>query len=276
MKVTSPYSHIHGDLNTTGDRHTAERLDKKVSLLEPEGTPDGEDSRQKLIDFQLPVQAVNHIFTALAGPDLLELAVVLPFQELWARSNWIDVVVLLGLLSGLFTGAGVGFYRSTAMLLSSAVGIVLAGQFAVTLSTTELMAPVRAEMGPLLTQLLSAMAIFFSCVGFTVLATMILRSFFDKTLRICDNLLGGVMGVSLAAILMGVLILGVFQWPDSRIHEPIRSSVSGSQLADGTRQLGRFFPQEFRDRFDMSLGEIPQLGGVFAISADPASADPRD
>ena len=219
---------------------------------------------------------MTSIFTALPGFSLADLAIALPFGEIWDRCNWIDVVVLLGLLSGLFTGAGVGFYRSTAMLLGSAVGIILAGQFAVPLSATQFMSPVRGEMGPLFTQLLSATAIFCGCAGIVILTTMILRSFIDRTLRICDNLLGAAVGVSLAAVLMGVLILGVFQWPDSRIHAPIRKSVSGPQLADGTRQLGRFFPQEFSDRFDISLGEVPKLGGVFAISADPAITDPRD
>lgn len=234
------------------------------------------DSQQTLLDFQIPVLSIASIFTALPGFSLVDLAISLPLGEIWDRCNWIDVVVLLGLLSGLFTGAGVGFYRSTAMLFGSAAGIILAGQFAVPLSTTSFMSSIRAEMGPLFTQLLSATAIFCSCTGAALLTTMILRSFFDRTLRICDNLLGAAMGVSLAAILMGVLILGVFQWPDSRIHAPIRQSVSGPQLADGTRQLGRFFPQEFSDRFDISLGEVPELGDVFAISADPATIDPRD
>lgn len=253
-----------------------ESLDKKVPLRDPDGTPTGEISQQPLFDFQISAQSVTCVFTALSDPSLVGLALALPFREIWDGCNWIDVVVLLGLLSGLFTGAGVGFYRSTAMLLGSTAGVILAGQLSVPLSTTDLFSPVRQEMGPLFTQLFSAVAIFCSCAGVALLTTMILRSFFDRTLRICDNILGAAMGVSLSAILMGVLILGVFQWPDSRIHAPVLDSLSGPQLAEGTRQLGRFFPQEFRDRFDLSLGEVPELGGVFAISADPALPDPHD
>ena len=40
------------------------------------------------------------------------------------------MVVVLGLLSGVFTGVGVGFYRSTALLLGSTIGLLLAGALA--------------------------------------------------------------------------------------------------------------------------------------------------
>jgi uncharacterized membrane protein required for colicin V production len=213
---------------------------------------------------------------ALLGFPLAELALALPIGEMWQSCNWIDIVVLLGLLSGLFTGYGVGFYRSTAILLGSTAGVLLAGQFAVPLAATDLFSSIHAEMGPLLTQIISGVTIFCSCAGIALLSTMFLRSFFDRTLRICDNILGAAMGVSLAAILMGMLILGVFQWPDSRIHTPVIESISGPRLADGTRQLSHFFPQEFSDRIDLSLRESHDAGNVFAISGESTLLDPRD
>ena len=225
---------------------------------------------------QIPLETVSCLLTALPFFALADLNFFVTIQEFWAGCNWIDVVVGLGLLSGIFTGAGVGFYRTTAILLGSTIGVILAGQFSIPLATTDLFSPIRQQMGPLFTQIISAFAIFCSCAALAVLSTMILRSFFDRTLRICDNLVGAAMGFSLAGILMGVLILGVFQWPDSRIHSPIRDSVTGPLLADGTRQLSHFFPQEFRDRFDLSLGNRPDLDRVIAISGDPALPDPRD
>jgi uncharacterized membrane protein required for colicin V production len=225
---------------------------------------------------QIPLETVGCLLTALPFFPLADFNIFVTIQEFWAGCNWIDVVVGLGLLSGIFTGAGVGFYRTTAILLGSTIGVILAGQFSIPLATTDLFSPIRQQMGPLFTQIISAFAIFCSCAALAVLSTMILRSFFDRTLRICDNLVGAAMGFSLAGILMGVLILGVFQWPDSRIHAPIRDSVTGPLLADGTRQLSRFFPQEFRDRFDLSLGKSPDLDRVIAISGDPALPDPRD
>jgi len=229
-----------------------------------------------LIEIQIPAQTVSCLLTAVPFFPLADSSMLLTIREVWDGCNWIDVVVGLGLLSGIFTGAGVGFYRSTAILLGSTIGVILAGQFSIPLATTDLFSPIRQQMGPLFSQIISGFAIFCSCAALAVLSTMILRSFFDRTLRICDNLLGAAMGFSLAGILMGVLILGVFQWPDSRIHRPILDSVTGPILADGTRQLSRFFPQEFRDRIELSLGELPHLDGVIAISGDPALPDPRD
>ena len=224
----------------------------------------------------IPWEPVIAMFTALPGPLLAELANASSFQDAWAQSNWIDMVVVLGLLSGVFTGVGVGFYRSTALLLGSTVGLLLAGQFSVPLSMTPLFSSIRADMGPLASQVLAGLAIFSSCAGIAFLTTMVLRSFFDQTLRICDNVLGGLMGISLAGILLGVVFLGVFQWPDSRLHQPILSSLSGPSITECTRQLGRFFPVQFRERFDMALHRPAQGSGVLAISGDPPRSDPRD
>jgi len=178
-----------------------------------------------LISIMIPWESVIAMFTALPGLLLAELASASSFRDAWAQSNWIDMVVVLGLLSGVFTGVGVGFYRSTALLLGSTIGLLLAGQFSVALSLTPLFSSIRADMGPLASQVLAGLAIFCSCAGVAFLTTMILRSFFDQTLRICDNVLGGLMGISLAGILLGVVFLGVFQWPDSRLHQPIRRNL---------------------------------------------------
>ncbi|MDE0960012.1 MAG: CvpA family protein [Planctomycetota bacterium] len=225
-------------------------------------------------DFVIPT------ITVFPGPFLAELATASTFREAWGQSNWIDMVVILGLLSGVFTGVGVGFYRSSALLLGSTIGLVLAGQFSVPLAMTPLFSSIRADLGPLASQVLAGFIIFSSCASLAFLTTVILRSFFDQTLRICDNVLGGLMGISLAGVLLGVLFLGVFQWPDSRLHQPIHTSLSGPAIAEYTRQLGRFFPQPFRERFDLSSAPSRSLArplaGVLATSGDPPPPDPHD
>jgi len=231
---------------------------------------------EPLLENYLTWEHVIPSITSISGLFLAELPTASTFSQAWAQSNWIDMVVILGLLSGVFTGVGVGFYRTSALLLGSTVGLVLAGQFAVPLAMTPLFSTIRADMGPLVSQLLAGFIIFSSCASLAFLTTVVLRTFFDQTLRVCDNILGGVMGISLAGILLGVMFLGVFQWPDSRLHQPINTSLSGPAIAECTRQLGRFFPQQFRDRFDLSFDASRPLAGVLAISGDPPPADPQE
>ncbi|NRA75427.1 MAG: hypothetical protein HRU16_05745, partial [Planctomycetes bacterium] len=126
---------------------------------------------------QIPLETVGCLLTALPFFPLADFNIFVTIQEFWAGCNWIDVVVGLGLLSGIFTGAGVGFYRTTAILLGSTIGVILAGQFSIPLATTDLFSPIRQQMGPLFTQIISAFAIFCSCAALAVLSTMALRSF---------------------------------------------------------------------------------------------------
>ncbi len=241
---------------------------------------DGRD-HGSLFEMLIPWENVMSIFTQFPAISMAEIASWSTFQNAWMQSNWIDLVVILALLSGIFTGVGVGFYRSTAILLGSAAGVLLAGQFAVPLSLNSIFDSVRVDVGPLPTQILAGALIFGTCTGVAFLTTVILRSFFDRTLRFCDNVLGGLMGTSIAILLMGIIFLGVFQWQDSRLHRPIQESLSGPSITSCTQQLGRFFPQEFRERFDLSSRRILEnqagdIAGVLATSGDPPRSDPRD
>ncbi|HCW45427.1 MAG: CvpA family protein [Planctomycetia bacterium] len=189
-------------------------------------------------------------------------------SRFWIQSNWIDVVIILGMLAGLFTGAGLGFYRSTALLFGSTLGALLSMEFSIPLSMSETFATVRLELGPLGAQILSGLTIFICCIALTMLVTFFFRSFFDRTLLACDSILGALMGGGMAALLFGLLMLGIFQWPDGRIHTPIKSSIIGVPLAEATGKLDRFFPGEFRDRFQISLEDCL----VDEINIVPASS----
>jgi len=176
--------------------------------------------------------------------------------------NWIDLVLILGLLAGLFTGLGLGFYRQAAMLLALAGGLVLASRFTVDLSRSALFQPVGEQFGIIGSEMVAFGTILLSCIGLALLGMLIFRSFFDRTLKLVDALIGGAMGVALSAFLFGILILAVFQWTDTRLHRPIRESVLGSRIAEGTRVLVKIFPEEFQYRVDASLD--PTLPPRFA------------
>ena len=135
-------------------------------------------------------------------------------QLFWQQCNWIDIVILLGMLAGLFTGAGLGFFRSTALLFGSTTGAFLAFQFSDGLSMTPAFGSIVSEMGPLGGQILAGIAIFACCILITMAITYYFRSFFDKTLETCDGVLGALMWASLAGLVFGLLVLGIFQWPD--------------------------------------------------------------
>lgn len=176
-------------------------------------------------------------------------------QIFWQQCNWIDLVILLGMLSGLFTGAGLGFYRSTALLFGSTTGAFMAFQFSREFSQTPLFKSVVVELGPLGAQILAGLAIFAGTIFSTMLITYFFRSHFDKTLKTFDGVLGALMGGAIAGLIFGLILLGVFQWPDGQIHGPIRDSVIGVPLAEATGTLDHFFPTDFRDRFQVTLAE---------------------
>ena len=197
-------------------------------------------------------------------------------QVFWQQCNWIDVVILLGMLAGLFTGAGLGFFRSTALLVGSTTGAFMAFQFSIDLSQTPLFGSVVRELGPLGAQILAGLSIFVGSIISTMLITHFFRSYFDQTLKTCDGVLGALMGASLAAMIFGLLLLGVFQWPDGQIHGPIRSSVIGVPLAEATGKLDQFFPTDFRDRFNVTLAESLEAKiHIVPASAQLNESEPR-
>ena len=167
--------------------------------------------------------------------------------------NWIDLVLILGLLAGLFTGLGLGFYRQAAMILALASGLVLASRFTIELSQSSLFSPVAEQFGSVGSEMVAFGTILLGSVLLALVLLFIFRSFFDKTLKLIDALIGGATGVALASFLFGILILAVFQWSDTRLHQPIRDSVLGSRIAEGARLLVRIFPEEFQHRLNASI-----------------------
>ena len=190
-------------------------------------------------------------------------------QAFWQQCNWIDIVILLGMLAGLFTGAGLGFYRSTALLFGSTTGAFMAFQFSMDLSHTPLFKDVVFELGLLGAQILAGLTIFVGTIFSTMLVTYFFRSYFDQTLKTFDGVLGALMGATIAGLIFGLVLLGVFQWPDGEIHGPIRASVIGVPLAEATGTLDHFFPTDFRDRFHVTLAESLEA----KVHIVPASAD---
>lgn len=173
----------------------------------------------------------------------------------WARGlNWIDAVLLLGLVAGLLVGIGVGFYRQIAIFFALVVGMVAAGRLAAPLADTPAFGPVIEALGPEGGRVAAFATVLWGALVLGLLACLVFHSFFSKSLKFVDGLLGGAMGVAISSLLFGVLILGVFHSEMTKLDDPIRESRLGSQLAEGARYVARIFPEDIQDRLDRALG----------------------
>jgi len=172
-----------------------------------------------------------------------------------AGLNWIDVVLLLGLASGLLVGIGVGFYRQVAIFFSLAAGLVAAARLATPLAASSSFAPVNdaLSLDPAGSRVVAFAAILWVSLVLGLLICLLFHSFFSRQIRFIDGLLGGAMGMAISSLLFGLLILGIFHSEVTRLDEPIRTSRLGSRLAEGARYAARMFPADIQERFDKSL-----------------------
>jgi hypothetical protein len=169
--------------------------------------------------------------------------------------NWIDVVLLLGLASGLLVGIGVGFYRQVAIFFSLAAGLVAAARLAAPLAASPSFAPVSEALSldPAGTRVVAFAAVLWVSLVLGILVCLLFHSFFSRPVRFIDGLLGGAMGMAISSLLFGLLLLGIFHSEVTRLDEPIRASRLGSRLAEGARYVARIFPADIQERFDKAL-----------------------
>ena len=188
----------------------------------------------------------------------------------WATFNWLDIVLGLGLVASLFVGLGAGFYRQVAMIFSICVGVLVASQLTGPLSGAEFWQPVSEQLGERGGRAAAYGSIVLASVVVGLVLVFTFRSFFSRTLRFFDSLLGGVTGVTIGGLLFGATILGLCQWEDAPIHKTIRESFLGGYLSEGARYASQVFPPEFRHRVEASLGgKLPKL---FADDDKPGEA----
>ena len=181
-------------------------------------------------------------------------------REWAAHLNWIDYALLLGLVAGLFVGIGVGFYRQVAIFCALAVGLVAAARLADPISNAAFFQPVTEVLGEGGANVAAFAFVLWAALVLGLLSCLVFHSFFSRTLKVFDGVLGGAMGVAISSMLFGLLLLGVFHSNATQLNEPIRTSQIGSRLAEGARYVSRIFPDDIQQRFDQALGEPAKKG----------------
>lgn len=174
-------------------------------------------------------------------------------NEVWQAVNWIDLILGLGLIAALLVGFAMGFYRQLAIIGSLLVGLVLASQFTERLAASGTFETMHARFGTTGAQCAAYCTLILVPLLIGLLSVLIFRSFFNRTLKALDSLLGGVLGLSVGGLFCGIVLLGVFHWEENWLQAPIRSSFLGSRLAEGARSVSRIFPEDYRRRVETNL-----------------------
>ncbi len=174
-------------------------------------------------------------------------------ESFWQVFNWLDAVLAVGLLAAFLVGLGAGFYRQVAITVSLIDGLLVASQFTQPLAATELWTPVHAKLGTSGAEATAYAAIILVSLLAGLLSILVFRSYFGRTLRFLDSVLGGGTGICIGGLVFGLIILGVFHWPETALHSPIRESYLGSRLAEGAKAVSKVFPEDFRQRVEASL-----------------------
>ncbi|MGE3163554.1 MAG: CvpA family protein [Planctomycetota bacterium] len=183
-------------------------------------------------------------------------------ESLWQSANWVDLVLALALAAAFLVGLGMGFYRQLAIVIALGLGIVLAGQFSTRLATSGTFEAVHARFGATGAECAAFCTIVLAPLLLALLSILVFRSFFGRTLKVLDSLLGGLLGLAIGVLAFGLVLLATFHWEDTWLHEPVRASVLGSRLAEVARASSQVFPEEYRRRVEASLQErISTLAG---------------
>ncbi len=209
-----------------------------------------------------------HAISALVTSSGVPVSTVTgPVADVWsslsawtAHLNWIDYALVLGLVAGLFVGIGVGFYRQVAIFFALTVGLIAAARLAEPIAKADIFQPVEEVLGAGGASVAAFAFVLWAALVLGLLACLVFHSFFSRTLRVFDGVLGGAMGVAISSMLFGLLLLGIFHSNATQLNEPIRTSQIGSRLAEGARYVSRIFPDDIQDRFDQALGPAPKDG----------------
>jgi len=166
--------------------------------------------------------------------------------------NFADVAIAIILIIGLFSGLAKGFVRGLFGLVALVLGIMIAAGTYERVSTGVL-AFIPGDRAP---EVLSFVLIFLV----VVLAIGLLGRIISKALKLAalgwlDRLLGGLLGVGMASIVVGLLLLVAVMagFQDQKMLKESRLAPSVLRLTD---VIVTFVPEDARERFEKSYDDL--------------------
>ena len=166
--------------------------------------------------------------------------------------NWIDLVLLVFFAFAMQMGFQKGFVKQIATIGSIAVGIILAGQYHVQLANSEYFQFVVNELGDKTALVLSYLGIFAGTIITGQLSAFIIRrSLKGRILEQVDNLFGGAFAIAKVYVVIGILVVGIFQFlPKNHIRQQLSESYLAPKIAGNFQSLIQNIPEEYRKKID--------------------------
>lgn len=186
--------------------------------------------------------------------------------------NWVDVSLAVVLLVGGVLGAISGLLWQVARLVIFAIAVY------VTLYFHE---PVGAWLAGKLTgtspTVLKGLTYFVAFAG-TYLVLFVITILIEKALKAVelkpiDRLLGGALGAIKAALVCGVVLMGIVVVPVTSLQPDIEKSTLGPPILAGTRALILAVPEDQKKKITDWFEEVKERAKVKAEEAAKDAAD---
>ena len=159
--------------------------------------------------------------------------------------NWLDIVIIIGLLVALFSGLKAGLVKMLFIVVGVIIGVTLAGRYADGLGNA---------MGFISDHNTAATVAFVIILVATLIVALILAVIVERLvhwvlLGWLDSLGGAIFGLLLGAIFIGAILAMCYHWLG------VQETIAGSAL-------GRFLI----DKFGLVLGLLPaEFQGIHSI-----------
>ena len=169
--------------------------------------------------------------------------------------NWLDIVLLLVLLTACVLGLIKGLVRQVVGVLAVIVGLILALAF----YSVAASAFGTLIKDPNVSGFLGFMIIF----GAALVTGWLVGRMFSKAikgpLKFFNHVLGGALGLLKGALIGGVLVFAMLVFPVN--SDALRNSVIAPPCVEVTRVLIDLIPEELKEAFSVAYEDIFGEGG---------------
>jgi membrane protein required for colicin V production len=167
--------------------------------------------------------------------------------KLGGLMNWVDVIIVIILVIGLFKGLANGFVRGLFGLVALVAGIALAaGNYAQLRDALLFRLPATVQLQNIISFLLIFLVVL---ILISILGNIISRALKLAALGWIDRLAGGVLGLFMSSLFVGVLLLIVVMAGFQDVRAVARSTVAPGIVKVMDAAVA-FAPAQARDRIE--------------------------